>query len=173
MKRFLFILTALLLALFISGCTEVLPGQSPVSPTPDQTSREQDLAFREAWNGSVSTIIPLRDQFSRDLEKLDWAAVGASAADLMTATEQQYYEMSRYTVSPEVHGIQADYLRALQELNQAAEEGSKAVMAATGNNQGLAVEHSGRAETYLRNAESSLNLAAEAMDRYMRKSGSS
>ncbi|NTV00001.1 MAG: hypothetical protein HGA55_02620, partial [Methanoregulaceae archaeon] len=121
---------------------------------------------------SISTISPLKDQFSRDLGNQDWAAVAASAEDLMTATEMQYSEMSRYAVSQEVHKIQATYLRALQELNQAAEEGSQAVVAATGNNPEIAIEHSDRAESHLRAAESSLGLATQAMDRYGKKSQS-
>jgi hypothetical protein len=172
MKGFFLILATIILVVSLSGCTEVLPSQAPVTPTPDLATREQDRAFSEAWNGSISTIIPLRDQFSGDLEKQDWTAVASSAADLMSATEQQYYEMSRYAVSPEVHEIQANYLRSLQELNQAAEEGSKAIVAATGNNPTAASEHSGRAESHLRIAESSLGLATEAMNRYV-KSGSS
>jgi len=168
MKGSFFIIVTIILAVSLSGCTGILPGQSPESPTPDQATREQDVAFREAWNGSLSTIIPLRDQFSRDLEKQDWTAVAASAPELMAGTEQQYYDMSRFSVSPGVHGIQANYLRSLQELNQAAEEGSKAVVAATGNNPELAVDHTGRAESHLRSAGSSLDLAKAAMDTYMR-----
>src|SRR5512143_3902769 len=98
MKGFISILTIVILVVSLSGCTEVLPDQLPVTPTPDEATREQDSAFREAWNGSLSTIGPLKDQFSRDLEKQDWMAVTSPAADLMTATEQQYYEMSRYAV---------------------------------------------------------------------------
>ena len=173
MKGFFLSLTIVILVVSFSGCTEVLPGESPVIPTPDEATREQDNAFREAWNGSLSTIGPLKDQFSRDLVKKDWTAVTSSAADLMTATEQQYYEMSRYAVSPELHEIQADYLRYLQEVNQAAEEGSQAVVAATGNNPEIANEHSGKAETLIRSAESSLDLATEAMDSYAKKGVSS
>jgi hypothetical protein len=170
MKGFFLALVAVVLTVSLSGCTDVLPSQSPVTATPDLAAREQDAAFREAWNGSLPMIIPLRDRFSRDLAAQDWPAVAVSSADLMAATEQQYYEMSRFSVSPEVHGIQADYLRALQELNQAAEEGSKAVMAATGNNQELAAGHAGRAESHLLSAEASLNLATAAMDRYRAQS---
>jgi hypothetical protein len=173
MKGFLLIIAAIILVVSLSGCTEVLPGQSPGTATPDLATREQDNAFREAWNGSISTISPLKDQFSRDLGNQDWTATAASAADLMAATEQQYYEISRYAVSPEVHEIQVNYLRALQELNQAAEEGLQAVVAATGKSPEIAVEHSGRAESHLRSAESSLGLATVAMDRYVKKSGGS
>jgi len=173
MKGFFLILGIVILAVSLSGCTGVLPGSSPVTPTPDLVTMEQDRAFREAWNGSISTISPLKDQFSRDLEKKDWPAVASSAAELMTTTEKQYYEMSRYAVSPELHEIQADYLRYLQELNQAAEEGSQAVVAVTGNNPEIAIEHSIRAETLIRSAESSLDLATEAMDRYAKKRVSS
>jgi hypothetical protein len=172
MKGFFHILAVIILVVSLSGCMEVLPGEAPVTPTPDLATREQDNAFREAWNGSISTINPLKDQFSRDLKNQDWTAVAASAADLTAATEKQYYEMSRYAVSPEVHEIQANYLRSLQELNQAAEEGSKAVVTATGDNPTAAFEHSGRAESHLRSAESSLGLATEAMNRHV-KSGSS
>lgn len=163
MKGSLFLISIVILAICFSGCTDAPAGSSSAVPTPDQATREQDIAFAEALNGSLSTIIPLRDQFSRDLREQDWTAVAASAADLGAVTEQEYAAMSRFSVSPEVHGIQADYLRALQELNQAAEEGSKAVVAATGGNPGLAAEHSGRAESYLRSGGSYLDLATDAM----------
>jgi uncharacterized protein YceK len=166
MKGFYLILAAIILVISLSGCTEVLPGQSPENTTPDQATREQDLAFEQAWNSSLSMIMPLRDQFSRDLEAQDWSAVASSAADLMAGTEQQYASISRFSVSPEVHGIQANYLRALQELNQAAEDGSKAVVAATGNNPDLTVKHSGSAGSHLRSAGTYLDLATGAMDRY-------
>jgi hypothetical protein len=169
MKGFFLIIGIVILAITLSGCTEVLPGQAPETPTPDQATREQDIAFAEAWNGSLSMIIPLRDRFSYDLEAQNWTAVAASAADLSAGTEQEYAAMSRFSVSLEVHGIQADYLRALQDLNLAAEEGSKAVGAATGNNASLAAEHSGRAESYLRSAGSYLDLATKAMDMYRAK----
>ena len=173
MKGFFLILAVISLIVSLSGCTEVLPGQAPVTPTTDLATREQDQAFTEAWNGSISTIGPLKDRFSRDLEKKDWTAVAASAAELMTATEQQYYAMSRYAVSPELHEIQADYLLYLQEVNQAAEEGSQAVVAVTGNNPEIAIEYSEKAETLIRSAESSLDLATEAMDSYAKKGVSS
>jgi hypothetical protein len=173
MKGFFLILTIVILVVSLSGCTEVLPDQPPVTPTPDEATREQDSAFREAWNGSLSTIGPLKDQFSRDLEKQDWTAVTSSAADLMTATEQQYYEMSRYAVSPELHEIQADYLRYLQELNQAALEGSQAVVAATGNDSAVASEHSGRAESHLQSAGSYLDRAVKGLDSYVKEKGGS
>jgi hypothetical protein len=170
MKGFLLILGMIVAAIALSGCTESPGGTAFTTPTIDQATRNQDLAFSLALNDSTSKIVPLYHQFSGDIAISNWTGVVSSGTALQAETEQQYFEMSQFAVSQQVHEIQANYLRSLQEMNQAADSGLKAASAITGRNTTLAGEYRNQAVVHLESAESYLNASIGAMNGYTNES---